>query len=99
MSLEEFVEKLSIYNEFQKRAWSQFIPLNVTLELSLKCNLRCVHCYNFDRSKPYFPVNELTPVEVKRILDEISQEGTLFISFTGGEALAHPHLLDFIKHA
>jgi radical SAM protein with 4Fe4S-binding SPASM domain len=87
----------------RQRAFEQCIPLNVSLELTLRCNLRCVHCYNFDRDLPYHPGRsrdqELSDREVHRILDEVRSAGCLFLSFTGGEAMLHPGLEDFIRHA
>ena len=85
------------------RALRSYIPLNVTLELTLACNLRCIHCYNFDRALSYHPTKEreeeLTGAEVHRILDEVREEGCLYLAFTGGEALVHPNLDDFVRHA
>src|SRR5262245_25208658 len=87
----------------QRRAYDNCVPLNVSFEITLRCNLRCVHCYNFDRDQPYAPgrerQDELTDAEVHRILDEIRAEGCLFLAFTGGEALMHPGLDGFIRHA
>jgi radical SAM protein with 4Fe4S-binding SPASM domain len=79
------------------------VPLNVTFELTLRCNLRCLHCYNFDRDLPYLPgkdlEDELSDAEIHRILDEVREEGCLYLAFTGGEALVHPGLDDFVRHA
>lgn len=80
-------------------AAEHFVPLTVTFELSVSCNLKCVHCYNFDRSQPTPKAQALTPSEIFRILDEIAQAGALIVSFTGGEALLHPHLNEFIRHS
>lgn len=72
------------------------------MELTLACNLRCVHCYNFDRAQP-MPLAragaELNPTEITRIIGEVRAEGCLYLSFSGGEALLHPHLLDFVATA
>jgi radical SAM protein with 4Fe4S-binding SPASM domain len=90
-------------NRLQQTAYERCIPLTVTLELTLRCNLKCVHCYNFDRELPYAPDRnrgeELADHEVHRILDEVRAEGCLFLAFTGGEALLHPGLVEFIRHA
>lgn len=87
----------------QLRAFEGCIPLNVTLELSMRCNLRCVHCYNFDRELAYLPgrarSEELSDSEIHRILDEVRAEGCLYFGFTGGEALLHPSLAEFVRHA
>jgi radical SAM protein with 4Fe4S-binding SPASM domain len=83
-------------------AYEECIPLYVTLELTLKCNLRCVHCYNFDRSEPISRSRiqqELKREEIYRILEQLAAAGALLITFTGGEALSHPYLLDFVQYA
>lgn len=77
-------------------------PIFVTMELTLRCNLRCLHCYNFDRSVPYpkqQASTELTPQEIVTAIDAIADLGGLYLYFTGGEVLLHSHLTAFIKHA
>ncbi len=90
-------------DQLRRRAHEKCIPLNVSFEITLRCNLRCVHCYNFDRELAYLPERsreeELTDAEVHRILDEVRAEGCLFLSLTGGEALLHPGLEQYIRHA
>src|SRR5713101_832116 len=90
-------------DQLRRRAYERCIPLNVTLEITLRCNLRCVHCYNFDRDLPYLPLKkreeELSDVEILRILDQVRDEGCLYLALTGGEALLHPRLDDFVRHA
>jgi radical SAM protein with 4Fe4S-binding SPASM domain len=85
------------------RAAASCIPLTVTLELTLRCNLRCVHCYNFDRDLPYLPLKkreeELSDAEIHRILDEVRAEGCLYMALSGGEALVHPSLHEFVSHS
>ena len=92
----------SITDSLYQEAWDDFIPLNTTLELTVSCNLRCVHCYNFDRSKPApkeIKANPLNPKEIYQIIDELAELGGFYLSFTGGEIMLHPHLLDFIRYA
>ena len=89
--------------ELRRRAFDKCIPLTVTLEITLRCNLRCVHCYNFDRDLPYLPLKkreeELSDAEIFRILDEVRDEGCLYLALTGGESLVHPRLGDFVRHS
>jgi radical SAM protein with 4Fe4S-binding SPASM domain len=85
-------------------AWAvkNCIPLGASIEITLVCNLRCSHCYNFDRAVPYPKKRrgaELTPAEILGVIDQLSDEGCRFLSITGGEALLNPHLDDFIRHA
>ncbi|MEB3284316.1 MAG: radical SAM protein [Candidatus Sericytochromatia bacterium] len=80
-------------------AYDTYVPLFASIELTLRCNLRCTHCYNFDRDMALPAGEELTPDEVMSVIDELVSMGALEICFTGGEALLHPHLLDFVRHA
>src|SRR6266481_920326 len=90
-------------DQLRRRAYEKCIPLNVTFEITLRCNLRCVHCYNFDRDLGYHPQkqrgHELTAEEIHDTLEQLHEEGCLFLAFTGGEALAHPQIEAFIRHA
>lgn len=84
------------------KAYEACVPLFSTIELTLKCNLRCVHCYNFDRSTPMpkeATGTDLTPPEIFKLIDGLQEAGGLEISFSGGEALLHPHLDDFVRYA
>ncbi len=84
-------------------AEERHIPLSVTFEITLGCNLRCVHCYNFDRERGRHPDparrEALTAAEIHRVIDEVREEGTLFLAFTGGEPTSHPAVVDFVAHA
>src|SRR5438874_10110152 len=69
-------------------------PLNVHLELTYRCNWRCVFCYNprhSDRAR-------LSLDEWRDVLDDLRTLGTLTITLTGGEPLASPDFFD-IAHA
>ena len=85
-----------------EKAYKQCIPLYTTIEVTLKCNLRCLHCYNFDRSGAYpkqLNKAELRPEEMLQIIDQLHQAGTLFLSLSGGEAMVHPNLLEYVRRA
>jgi radical SAM protein with 4Fe4S-binding SPASM domain len=83
-------------------AFDRCIPLQATIEITLRCNLRCLHCYNFDRDLPRSraaDATELRPEEIHQLMTALKKEGCLFLAFTGGEALSHPRLFDFLDHA
>jgi radical SAM protein with 4Fe4S-binding SPASM domain len=71
------------------------VPLSGSLELDLRCNLRCLHCYRDGE----WPSGILTTDEVKRILDEIAAAGTIWILFTGGEIFLRPDFFEIYEHA
>jgi radical SAM protein with 4Fe4S-binding SPASM domain len=96
----------------QEWAYANVVPLNVTIELTLTCNIRCLHCYNFDRdAAPHPPLSppggerdsgcdrELSDEEILRVMQEVREAGCLFLSLTGGEVLAHPRLFTFLDRA
>jgi MoaA/NifB/PqqE/SkfB family radical SAM enzyme len=64
-------------------AWASknFVPLDVSLELTHRCNFRCQHCYIPDFSLP----NLLTTERILSLLEELKAAGTLFLTLTGGE--------------
>lgn len=76
------------------------IPVNGTIELTNRCPLECAHCYN------NLPMNdagarrrELTTEEHKRVLDELSELGCLWLLFTGGEIFARADFFEIYSHA
>lgn len=78
----------------------QRIPVNGTLELTHRCPLECVHCYN------NLPMHhgdarrrELSTDDYRRILDELGELGCLWLLLTGGEVLARPDFFDIYRHA
>lgn len=82
-------------------AFGLCVPLSVTIEITLRCNIRCLHCYNFDRDEPRAHPEQpgLTPDEIFAVMGDLRREGCLFLALTGGEVLTHPHLFDFLDHA
>jgi len=67
------------------------------LELTRRCNLRCVHCY----AEAGADIEEscLSTNDYKRVIEEASYLGFKNIQFTGGEATLYPDLLELLKHA
>src|SRR6185503_18498489 len=66
----------SILEGLNERAYDGCIPLNVTLELTLRCNIRCTHCYNFDRDLPKAsPGPELSMEEIRGLMDDLRRAG------------------------
>jgi len=65
------------------------------IELTYKCNFKCVHCYNpSDAGK-----KELLKEEIFSILDQLVDLGTVQVAFTGGEMFMRPDVMDIIFYA
>ena len=71
------------------------VPLSGSMEITFKCNLRCVHCYIPD----YSGRGEMATSEIKRILSEVAGEGCLWMLLTGGEVLCRSDFPEIYLHA
>jgi radical SAM protein with 4Fe4S-binding SPASM domain len=91
------------YREFSKRLHEkvvgQRIPITGSLELTFRCNLRCVHCYLGQDRNGIPGQTELTYTEICDILDQIVDEGCLWLLLTGGEPLLRSDCLDIYTYA
>ena len=84
-----------VSNEGAKR-----IPVSGTLELTFRCNNRCVHCYvnkRIDDNKE--KKKELTYTEICHLLDDIAEQGCLSLLLTGGEPLVREDFPDIYLYA
>lgn len=83
------------YSQIIRKTWDEYIPFRVLWELTYRCNERCRHCYIVDRDGR----GELTTQEAYRVLDELAQAGTLYVTFTGGEILVRDDFSDIARYA
>ncbi len=75
-------------------------PLSATMELTDRCNLNCVHCYiNQPVNSKVAMARELGTEQVKAILNQMAESGTLFVMLTGGELLLRPDFEEIYLHA
>jgi MoaA/NifB/PqqE/SkfB family radical SAM enzyme len=66
------------------------IPLGMTIELTNRCNYRCIHCYGGnDRNYP-----DLEKKTIFEFIDELCDAGCVGIEFTGGEVLCRKDFLE-----
>jgi radical SAM protein with 4Fe4S-binding SPASM domain len=81
------------------RVSSERTPLDGSLELTFRCNLRCAHCFvNAPCGDRHVREQELTTAEILRITDEVVDRGCLWMLLTGGEPLLRPDLPDIYLH-
>lgn len=70
------------------------IPLSVHIDLTMRCNERCIHCYRVIEERP-----ELTTGELKALLGDVARAGTLYLTFSGGEVFLRKDLFELVEHA
>ncbi len=75
---------------YKQRALRRAVPLSAHLEITYACNWRCVFCYN----PRHHDLRRLTLGEWEAVLDDLRRLGTLTVTLTGGEPLAHPQFFE-----
>ena len=95
---------LTPYSEFSLRLHEkvadQRIPIAGSLEITERCNLRCAHCYiNLPSGDQVARDKELSTAEIQNILDQIVDQGCLWLLLTGGEPFLRPDFLDIYTYA
>jgi len=80
--------------EMAAKALKLNIPLSVQLDLTYRCNERCIHCY-LDHDDH----GEMTTVEIKDLLDQMADAGVFFLTISGGEILMRRDFFEILEHA
>jgi radical SAM protein with 4Fe4S-binding SPASM domain len=85
---------MSLLQEMNERAFDLGIPLGIHLDVTYRCNERCVHCY-LDHDDH----GELSTAEIKNILDQLAEAGTFFLTLSGGEVLMRRDFFEILEYA
>lgn len=92
------------YGEFSKSVHTRYFgeraPLEVAIEMTRRCPLDCLHCYN-NLPMGDLPAKnrELSTEEHMRLLDELAEAGTFWLLFSGGEIFARKDFLEIYTYA
>jgi len=82
-------------DRLRKKAADNLVPLTVHIDLTFRCNEKCVHCYI-----PKVDVSsELTTRRWMNVLDELAELGTLFMTFSGGEIFLREDIFDILDYS
>ena len=78
----------------------QRAPLEVSIEVTRRCPLDCLHCYNnLPMGDLQARRRELSTEEHFKLLDELAQLGCLWLLYTGGEIFARKDFLEIYTYA
>jgi radical SAM protein with 4Fe4S-binding SPASM domain len=66
----------------------------VQLDITYRCNERCVHCY-LDHDDH----GEMTTAEIKDLLDQMAEAGVFYLTISGGEILMRKDFFEILEHA
>jgi radical SAM protein with 4Fe4S-binding SPASM domain len=84
----------ALMEEMAAKAQRLNIPLNVQLDLTYRCNERCVHCY-----LDHHDHGEMTTSEIKSLLDEMADAGVFILTLSGGEIFLRKDFFEIVEHA
>ncbi len=85
---------MSLMEELNNRALALGVPLSVHLDLTYRCNERCVHCY-LDHEDH----GEMNTAEIKELMDQLTEAGVFYLVFSGGEIFMRRDLYELIEYA
>ena len=86
--------------DLHQRQAGERVPLQVSIEVTRRCPLECLHCYN---NLPMGDMDarqrELSKEEHFRVLDELVEMGCFWLLYTGGEIFARKDFLEIYTYA
>lgn len=84
----------SLAEELNLKAAAAGVPLAVQLDLTYRCNERCIHCYLDHDDK-----GEMTFAEIDRVLTEMAVAGVFHLTLSGGEPLLRKDFFSIVRRA
>ena len=84
----------NLLEEMTYKAQARNIPLSVQLDLTYRCNERCVHCY-LDHDDH----GEMTTTEIKGLLDQMADAGVFILTLSGGEIFLRKDFFEILEYA
>jgi radical SAM protein with 4Fe4S-binding SPASM domain len=85
---------MKLMQELNNRAQALGVPLSVHIDLTYRCNERCVHCY-LDHEDH----GEMNTAEIKDVLDQLAVAGVFFLVFSGGEIFMRRDFFELAEYA
>ena len=85
---------MTLAEEIHERALQLNVPLSVHLDITYRCNERCVHCY-LDHDDH----GEMSTAEIKDLLTQLADAGVFFLTLSGGEILMRRDFFDILAFA
>lgn len=95
-----------LLNDLFEKAYNKRRLLYAFFEITYQCNFACKFCYNpvfrkgqEKKEKFLSKGSVLTVKEYSEVFEKLRKGGVLFLTFSGGEPLMHPHFFEILKEA
>src|ERR1700721_1426602 len=86
--------------DLHERQAGQRVPIQVSIEVTRRCPLECLHCYNnLPMGDLEAKRRELSKEEHFKLLDELVEMGCFWLLYTGGEIFARKDFLEIYTYA
>jgi AdoMet-dependent heme synthase len=85
---------MSLLAEMNQKALKLGVPISVHLDITYRCNERCLHCY-LDHDDH----GEMTTAEIFDVLTQLADAGVFFLSLSGGEVLMRRDFFEIVERA
>ena len=85
---------MSLMSDVGQKAFNLGVPLAVHMDVTYRCNERCVHCY-LDHDDH----GEMNTAEIKDLLDQMADAGVFYLNLSGGEILMRRDFFEILEHA
>ncbi|MEM7583365.1 MAG: radical SAM protein [Acidobacteriota bacterium] len=86
--------------DFRRKTIQQRVPISGILELTSRCNLKCVHCYlgpqEEQRKKRAL---EMSTEQACEVIDQIVASGCLYLVITGGDPMVRKDFPQIYRYA
>jgi radical SAM protein with 4Fe4S-binding SPASM domain len=83
-----------LVQEMAAKALKLGIPLSVQLDLTYRCNERCIHCY-----LDHHDHGEMTTVEITDLLNQMANAGVFYLTLSGGEIMMRRDFFEILEYA
>ena len=85
---------MTLLAEMNQKALKLGMPISVHLDITYRCNERCVHCYLDHEDR-----GEMTTAEIADVLTQLADAGVFFLSLSGGEVLMRRDFFEIVERA
>jgi len=85
---------MSLMQEVTEKAMALGVPLGAQIDLTYRCNERCVHCY-----LDHHDHGEMTTAEIKHLLEEMAEAGVFVLTLSGGEIFLRKDFFELLEYA